>query len=189
MKAAAHTPSEHEIQVAFFDLLKWRAKRDPELALMHAIPNSGAGAQGGRAGYMKAEGVKVGIPDTFLPVARSGWHGLYIEFKSVTGTLSSEQEIVGLELLAQGYAVMVFDDAEQAVQAARKYLYSSGVLHDPLKPYPGTPNRRETDRECRRFHALAIGRQAQRRAPKKARRPKAQAAPGGPESGPDGHVA
>jgi len=168
------TATEHQIQVTFFEALGWRLKEYPELALMHAIPNSGAGAQGGRAGWLKAEGVKPGVPDAFLPVARAGWHGLYIEFKSAVGELSDAQERVGLELLAQGYAVMVFDDAEEAVRAVVHYL-RSGFARDDLEPDTLTPNRLDAAAECKRFFDLARERQAHRRDPKRGRRAKVAA--------------
>lgn len=78
-------PTEHDEQVALF---QWAGKNLillPELRLLHAIPNAGAGAQAGQAGKMKAEGVKPGVPDICLPVPRNGRHGLYIELKRIGG--------------------------------------------------------------------------------------------------------
>jgi hypothetical protein len=44
----------------------------PGIGFFVCHPNAGAGAQRGQAGKMKAEGVKAGVPDTFLAVAHSG---------------------------------------------------------------------------------------------------------------------
>jgi len=52
----------------------------PELEWFHAIHNQGHGDKV-RGGMAKAEGVRKGIADTFLPVPRGNWHGLYIEMK------------------------------------------------------------------------------------------------------------
>jgi len=40
---------------------------------------------------LKKEGVKRGIPDIFLPCARGGSHGLFIEMKARDGKVSEEQ--------------------------------------------------------------------------------------------------
>ncbi len=58
----------------------------PALEWIHAIPNGGSrgDSQKSRAihgGKMKAEGVRKGIPDIFLPWPSGNWHGLYIELK------------------------------------------------------------------------------------------------------------
>lgn len=71
---------EHQLQA---ELVAWAAleqNRHPELALLHAIPNGGKRTIR-VAAKMRAEGQKAGVPDLFLPVARSGLHGLYLETK------------------------------------------------------------------------------------------------------------
>ena len=40
---------------------------------------------------MKHQGVKRGVPDLCLPVARGTYHGLYIEMKTETGETRPEQ--------------------------------------------------------------------------------------------------
>ena len=77
----AASGTEHSQQTALFmwacspdnpyvELLKW----------MHAIPNGGKRSQA-TAAILKAEGVKRGIGDVFLPLARGDYHGLYLEMK------------------------------------------------------------------------------------------------------------
>jgi hypothetical protein len=93
----------------------------PELALMHAIPNGGFRNKA-EAGKLKAEGVKAGVLDTFLPVPKKvpspvpstiWYHGLYIEFKEPKrknhkdGGLSQAQLNFGDGVQAQGYCVRV----------------------------------------------------------------------------------
>lgn len=49
-------------------------------------------------------GVKPGVPDMFLPVAREGCHGLYIELKRRDGGRVSTEQTAWMDALArQGY--------------------------------------------------------------------------------------
>ncbi len=69
---------EHDNQVALFS---WAAyDKRPELGLLYAVPNS-AKRSPRQGAWMKAEGLKAGVPDIVLPVARGGYHALYIELK------------------------------------------------------------------------------------------------------------
>jgi hypothetical protein len=101
--------TEHSQQVAFFawcavaERRGWRIADDPraytaearsipladlpmpELRWIHAIHNQGHG-DAIRGGKAKAEGVKAGIADIFLPYPFWGFHGLYIEMKRDTGS-------------------------------------------------------------------------------------------------------
>ena len=66
-------------------VIKWSKQptvreRYPELALLHHIKNeTKEGAA--QVAVDKAMGVKKGVPDLHLPVARGGYHSLYIEMK------------------------------------------------------------------------------------------------------------
>ena len=76
----------------------------PALEWLHAIPNGGSRGDSAksrqiRGGALKAEGVRSGVPDIFLPWPNAGFHGLYIEMKKPTqkpkrkgkGGMSEEQ--------------------------------------------------------------------------------------------------
>lgn len=96
---------EHDEQVALF---QWIAleRNIPELGLLFAIPNGGK-RHIFTAKKLKAEGVKPGVPDLFLPVARGGYHGLFLEMKREKGgRLSQHQKEWGEALTAQGYVVV-----------------------------------------------------------------------------------
>jgi hypothetical protein len=56
-------------------------KRYPVLRKAYAIPNGGHRHKA-VAAKLKAEGVKAGVPDICLPVARGEYHALYIELKA-----------------------------------------------------------------------------------------------------------
>lgn len=56
---------------------------------------------------MRSEGLKSGVPDLCLPVARSGYHGLYIELKAGKNK-PTDNQLAWLEVLeAQGYKTAV----------------------------------------------------------------------------------
>ena len=68
------------------------------LKWMHAIPNGGIRGDDKRSrmirgAQLKAEGVRSGVADIFLPVPRGQWHGLYIELKRIGKNARSENQI------------------------------------------------------------------------------------------------
>lgn len=70
----------------------------------------------------KLMGIKPGIPDLLLPVARRNFHGLFIEMKSMVGDLSPAQKKRIPKLKAQGYAVIVCKGADYAIYMIKSYL-------------------------------------------------------------------
>lgn len=113
--------SESVEQIALF---RWAAYAEctyPELALMYHIPNGGMRNKA-VAGKLKAEGVKAGVPDIHLPIARAGYHSLYIEMKAVGGKTSKIQEAWLSRLNEQGHCAVVCYGFEQALDVIVKYL-------------------------------------------------------------------
>ena len=115
-------PTEAQEQAALFRWAKCMAWKWTELRCMHHIPNGGS-RNPIEARHLKEQGVKAGIPDIFLPCARGGWHGLYIEMKRRTGGRISEEQRAMLDALrAQGYRTQVCKGWEQAKQIIEQYL-------------------------------------------------------------------
>lgn len=115
-------PTEHQEQVALFEWAAWMARKHPDLLLMHAIPNGGK-RDIRTAARLKAEGVKPGVPDIFLPVPKDGKHGLYIELKrSRGGTVSKEQEAWIRALSAQEYVCAVCHGHREAIRVITDYM-------------------------------------------------------------------
>ena len=114
-------PSEHAEQAALIQWTELVQTNTPELGLLFAIANGGQ-RHPAVAAAMKREGVKRGVPDLCLPVARSGKHGLYIEFKAGDGKLSPYQRRWRDLLIAQGYGVEVVYSFEQAKDLLLNYL-------------------------------------------------------------------
>jgi len=115
-------PTESQVQSSFFQWARGYGVREyPELRWLHAIPNGGV-RDPVTAAILKREGVTPGILDTFLPVARRGYHGLYIEMKKPGEKMSPAQIEFSAFLVEQGYAAHVADDFQKAINIVREYL-------------------------------------------------------------------
>ena len=118
----AWQPTEEEEQAAIMEWTVLMAKQYPELDLLFHIPNGGW-RHPAVAAKMKAQGVKPGVPDLFLPVARGPYHGLFIELKRTQGGRLSEDQKAWLEALRdQQYKAVRADGAEAACDLLYKYL-------------------------------------------------------------------
>ena len=113
--------SEHKEQVALFRWAEFAAASRPELRLLHAIPNGGHRHKA-VAARMKAEGVRRGVPDVFLPIPRGAFAGLYIEMKTRRGRVSDEQRRWIEALRAQGYRAEVCREWNAARELIEQYL-------------------------------------------------------------------
>lgn len=108
------------------DVMKWSRQpsihdRWPELSLLHHIKNETTGGAA-QVAADKAMGVKKGVPDLCLPVARNGYHGLYIEMKTPSGRASEAQRWWVTELTHQGYRATVCHGYDAAVAELCWYL-------------------------------------------------------------------
>lgn len=116
---------EHVMQVALFKWAAVKAHEFPELRLMFAIPNGGA-RNAAVAARLKAEGVRAGVPDIFLPAPRGRFHGLWLELKAGKNKPSVVQNDWLLALELQGYRVEVIrDDWLLAARVLESYLTES----------------------------------------------------------------
>jgi len=89
---------------------------------MFHIPNGGSRHKV-EARKLKEQGVKAGVPDVCLPVARGGYHGLYVELKRIKGgKVSSDQQDWIKALAAEGYMAVVCRGWNEAAEAILKYL-------------------------------------------------------------------
>ena len=119
-------PLEGVEQKRLFEWACYESGKYPELRMMFHIPNEGK--RNPRTGArMKTEGMKSGVPDICLPVARGGCHGLYIELKRQKGGRVTEEQTKWLEDLSrQGYAVAVCRGWERASEIIMEYLEQEG---------------------------------------------------------------
>lgn len=131
---AANNPSEHGQQVALF---MWAAlpetlKLYPALEYMFAIPNGGLRDRI-TATRLKAEGVKSGVPDVFLPAAvrhptEPDYFGLFIEMKRPgtqsqrEGKLSDAQLIFAHYIASTSYCYRTCYSFQEARDTIIRYL-------------------------------------------------------------------
>ena len=113
--------SEAQEQRALFKWAGLAEQKYPELRLLHHIPNGGK-REARTAINLKREGVKAGVPDICLPVARGEYHGLYIELKAGKNKTSSKQEEWIKLLIEQGYYVKVCYGWLEAREVIESYL-------------------------------------------------------------------
>lgn len=113
--------SEHLEQVALFDLLRANESRHPELKWIFAVPNGGS-RHPVVAGKLKAEGVKRGVSDICIPIARQGYHGAFIEMKFGKNKLTPEQKEFHEFLESSGYKPFVAYSSREAQSAIEGYL-------------------------------------------------------------------
>lgn len=96
---------------------------DSSLVWLHAIPNGGH-RKPSEAARMRAEGVKAGVADLFLPKASGGLSGLYIELKRPNGKgkLSPAQRKFAEHVQNEGFAWHVAEGYWSAIKLILKYL-------------------------------------------------------------------
>jgi hypothetical protein len=109
--------TEHDIQVA---CIRWFRLQWPEY-LIYAIPNGGQ-RNAIVAAKLKAEGVLPGIPDLHVPVAKQGYHALFIEMKSGKNKPVQKQISIMEKLENGGYKCEVCHSFDEFRKAVTDYL-------------------------------------------------------------------
>lgn len=113
--------SEATEQIAVIQWCEINKFMYPELKLIFHVPNGGTRNKI-EAANLKRQGVKSGVPDLFLPVARHDYNGLFIEMKYGKNKTTENQKIWIEELQGQGYLCQVCNGAEEAVEVLKKYM-------------------------------------------------------------------
>lgn len=134
--AKSGTEAGHQSALFCWAALELHNGRHELLRWLHAIPNGGARGDDEktrkiRGGQLKAQGVKAGVADVFLPVLRLPYSGLYIEMKKpdqrpktpgAAGGLSDDQIEFRDFVQAQGFAWAVCYSWEDARDTLLQYL-------------------------------------------------------------------
>lgn len=111
------------------------AAKYPQLRFLFAIPNGGSRGDNAKArmirgAKLKATGVKSGVPDVMLPIARHGCNGLFIELKrpsdkekKLTKGRASDKQDEWIEALRnEGYGACICYGWNEARQVIEDYL-------------------------------------------------------------------
>ena len=115
-------PTEHQIQAAFFDIVRRQEGRYPALKLCFACPN-GDLRNIVVAKRLKREGTRPGVPDVLLAVPMGGKSGLAMEFKKKKGMKRTPaQQAFESYLMMYGWRCELVYDPEQAWRIVREYL-------------------------------------------------------------------
>ena len=120
---------ESDEQINLFQWSKLMQGQYPEISLMHSIPNGGK-RNIREASRLKKEGALAGVSDIFLPVARKGFHGLYIELKVKGGKTSDNQKWWISETIKQGYLSVVCFGWVETSEVIGKYLNMGGKTNE-----------------------------------------------------------
>jgi hypothetical protein len=103
--------------------------RFPELLWIYAVPNGGKRSRIEGA-KMRAEGLKAGVSDVHLAVARRGYHSLFIEMKQGSNEPTESQLAFQAWARSQGNLAVVCWGWEAAWEVVLWYL---GVAH--VRPF------------------------------------------------------
>lgn len=112
-------------------LIRWlfaEQQRGTEVGQAYAhiyhVPNGGQRNKK-TAADLKQQGVKAGVSDLVVKVARGGWHGLYLEFKATpphhAATAASQREWLALAE-SEGYCAVLARGLEEAKEVLREYM-------------------------------------------------------------------
>jgi hypothetical protein len=113
--------NEAQAQEAVFEWIALHAKRFPGLALAFHVPNGGSRHKA-EAVNLKRQGVRSGVPDIFIPIARQGYHGMFIEMKAKGGRIKQAQADYINAVREQGYITMICYGSDEAIEWLEWYL-------------------------------------------------------------------
>ena len=115
---------ESDLQEAIFSWANTLEPRYPEIRWLHAVPNGGY-RSGREAVGLNRQGVKPGILDLHLPVARGGFHGIMIELKRPGGKCAkpSAEQLEYMQFLnSKGYCARISNDFDEVKNIILGYL-------------------------------------------------------------------
>ena len=115
-KQSLPRPTEDDIQeavVEYCDLM--------HIVAVH-IPNESKRSETYGA-KMKRMGLRKGFPDLFIPTARNGFHGLFIELKAdKSSRVQPEQKAWVAYLNEHGYKATICHGVDEAIDEIKKYM-------------------------------------------------------------------
>ncbi len=116
--------SESNEQIAAMD---WLRLQHPAIA-EHTLHIGNERKASYYAGYiMKRMGVLKGASDLFMAWPSGGFHGLFIEVKSMVGRPSPEQKAFIERMRAVGYKAEICYGAEEVINTMKEYISYQGT--------------------------------------------------------------
>lgn len=111
--------SEHQEQVML--ITWWRMQYKQYKYHLFSIPN-GEYRHIATAVKLKRSGVLAGVSDLFLMIPKNGYHGMWIEMKAKTGSVSDSQKEFMAAASSMNYLAVVCYGFDEAKDAITKYL-------------------------------------------------------------------
>jgi hypothetical protein len=116
---------ESSEQIKIFEWIKQNEEAYPVLKTIFHTPNSFFGTNFGIVMWLKKLGMRKGVYDIIVPIAKNGYSSLWIEMKKEKGKLTSEQKM--FSELINTYSdsptkFEVFYDADSCILSIKEYL-------------------------------------------------------------------
>ncbi len=111
--------SEHQEQCLLIDWYRMQYKQYKYH--LFSIPN-GEYRHIATAVKLKRSGVLAGVSDLFLMIPKNGYHGMWIEMKAKTGSVSDKQKEFMAAASSMNYLAVVCYGFDEAKKEITKYL-------------------------------------------------------------------
>lgn len=122
--------SEDSELITVFQFIDLMANSDPRYqAIFHVANERRCSYIAGR--ILKKKGVRAGVPDIIIPIASSGYHGLWIELKVKPNRLTPDQSRFIDLLILLGHCARVCWSATEAIELIKEYIKGANSGHPP----------------------------------------------------------
>lgn len=116
---------EGQIQIQVFNWIRANEEHYPVLKVIFHTPNSFFGTSFGVIMWLKQLGLRKGVYDIIVPVAKHGYSSLWIEIKKGKGKLTEEQKMFK-EIISEHSDIPTkfetFYDAESCINSIKEFL-------------------------------------------------------------------
>ena len=124
---------EEAHQTALTNWARMMRTQYPALTLYHHIPNGGLRDKR-TAARLIGQGVHSGVPDVFVPAARGGYHGIYVELKTGANSPTPNQNEFMSGAMAEGYYCAVCYGWPCAAAVIEDYLHMGAIPAADVAP-------------------------------------------------------
>lgn len=126
MNTKGNIISESQLQIG---CIRWFDIQYPQYSNFLFHIRNGGSIKSAREGLkFKRMGVRKGIPDLFLSLPNSDFHGMYIEMKRRGGRPTMEQMENQIRFKCYGYEFIIVDNIEEFINVVKDYLKSVEIV-------------------------------------------------------------